>query len=274
MRIRSTIAAVAAATLAAAALPALASAEEPLQLQAAAEPEESQDADIDRGFLLSTAETQPKGSITTTNYEFFVLGTTYAVTDGLQVGAVAAIPLPGEDGGADGNPFGKFALLSAKLRVLKTERFRTAVQGSIINYSDEYFDDALMYSLGLIGSYCLDERCESLLTGNASAFLGGTDPSNGLEEQNLLVGGSIIVAVTDGFKLLAEVVTNANHDAGGWDLSDAALVTYGFRTTSRHVSADIGLMKPITTEDGVVEGAGDDQWILGVPFVSFTYRIM
>ena len=59
----------------------------------AAAPAATADPNLDRGFLLPTAMTQPKGTLTYNNYELLLHGVTYGITDNLQVSATVLSPI-------------------------------------------------------------------------------------------------------------------------------------------------------------------------------------
>ena len=51
------------------------------------------DPNIDRGFLLPTAMTQPAGTLTYNNYELLLHGITYGLTDRVQLSATVLSPI-------------------------------------------------------------------------------------------------------------------------------------------------------------------------------------
>ncbi len=253
------------------ALVPLAAVAEEVDLRAAAHAGHAQEANIDRAVLLPTAETQPQGSFTASDYEFFMFGLTYGVTDDLQVGALVPLPIFGE-----ATPVANVATLSAKVRVLGEGRFHLAAQGTAGAYSsDSLFreDQTPIYSLGGIGSLCLDARCESLLSANAAWMATGTGPPT-LEGSQLLLGASWVQALHPNIKLLVEAIGFLNNERTGAELSRGMLVNYGFRTNLRQVAFDVGFLKPIDLDDPMNEEGPRQPFPLGAPFVAFTYRML
>ncbi len=82
----------------------------------------SSDPNIDRGFLLPTAMTQPAGSVTYNNYELLLHGVSYGITDRVQASVTVLSPIVRD------MPFVGFA--SVKGRIVSTDRFHLALQGS------------------------------------------------------------------------------------------------------------------------------------------------
>jgi hypothetical protein len=241
-------------------LPLVASADE-LELQASAQEEPPADANIDRGFLLSTAATQPAGSLTVSNYEFFMVGATYSVTDDTQISALVAAPV---------GPFANFAGLSAKARILDRKAIQLAVQVGGGYHMDDQGGDAV-FTAGGIGSYCLDADCQSLLTGNATWLTGTSGAASELSMGTVLLGASWIQALGPHFKLMFELIGNVNKDADA-TLSHTVLVNYGFRASSKAIAADIGFLRPLDL-DAVDLGIDRGVLPVGIPFANFTYRI-
>src|SRR5262249_58632803 len=83
----------------------------------------STDPNIDRGFLLPTAMTQPAGSVTYNNYELLLHGVTYGITDRVQASVTVLSPIVRD------MPFVGFA--AVKGRIVSTDRFHLALQGSL-----------------------------------------------------------------------------------------------------------------------------------------------
>lgn len=220
---------------------------------------EPQDANIDRTFLLPTAETQPKGSLTFSDYELLLLGLTYAVTDNFQFTGTTLVPLH-ED-----MPF--VGQISAKLQLLDEGRLKVAALAGLwfVNDENDYEGDSendlVVGSLGGAASYCLDETCAGLLS--ASATL---SHSNQDDEEILLYGASLVHPLTRRIKLLLELDTaTAFHDGESDDL-DGYLFGYGLRFFQGDIAGDVGFLKPVGQDfDG-------DELPLGIPFVNFSYR--
>ena len=205
------------------------------------------DPNLDRGFVLPTGMTQPAGSLTYSNYELLLHGITYGITDRVQA-SLTILPPYLKD-----MPF--VGMLSLKARVVSTPRFHLAgqISGTLASGSS---DSAAVVSLGLLPSICLDDGCESLLSASATLVTGSGASA-------LVYGGSLIGRVSEHAKLLAEVVSAA----GGSDFKQApiALLNYGVRFHSSKFAGDIGLVRPFGSDTG-------SEFVLGFPFVSFSYR--
>jgi hypothetical protein len=220
------------------------------------------DPNIDRGFLLPTAMTQPAGSVTYNNYELLLHGVTYGVTDRVQASVTVLSPIVRD------MPFVGFA--AVKGRIVSTDRFHLALQGSLgWGHAFDAGTDANIYlaGAGAFASYCLREDCSSLVSASATYQL--VMPGNGNGTAGAVVyGGSIVHRVGRHVKLLGEVTSAAGSASGMGDLDnvDGALVGYGVRFHTDAIAADVGFVKPIAASES------NDDFLLGLPFVSVSYR--
>jgi hypothetical protein len=221
------------------------------------------DPNIDRGFLLPTAMTQPAGSVTYNNYELLLHGVTYGITDRVQASVTVLSPIVRD------MPFVGFA--AVKGRVVATPRFNLALQGSLglghafnIDSGDPNLYTA---SAGAFASYCLREDCSSLASASATYTLGMATSAD-QPAYMVIYGGSIVHRVTPHVKLLGEVTSAAGGVglAGDSENIDGVLVGYGVRFHTDNIAADVGFMKPFTG------GADDGGILLGLPFASVSYR--
>ena len=219
------------------------------------------DPNLDRGFVLPTAMTQPAGTITYNNYELLLHGLTYGITDKLQVSATVLSPITKD------MPF--FGMASLKGRVLSTSRFNLALQGSVgtgVALGDQE-GSALILGSGALASFCLREDCSSLLSTSATytfANASGADEGGHL----ILYGASIVHRVGNHVKLLGEVVSGStrtsNEDA---DNFPGFAANYGVRFFTGNIAGDIGFIRPIGNDD-----TDTDDFLLGLPFVNVSYR--
>jgi hypothetical protein len=223
----------------------------------------SDDPNIDRGFLLPTAMTQPAGSVTYNNYELLLHGVSYGITDNVQASVTVLSPITKD------LPFLGFA--AVKARIVSADRFHLALQGSL--GWEHSFDssatsrDAYTAGVGAFASYCLREDCSSLLS--ASATYQAVFPGSFSDRADMVIyGGSIVHGVGRHFKLLAEVASAAGRAASTGDVQnvDGVLVGYGVRFHTDALAADLGFMKPISGS------ATDGDFIMGIPFASVSYR--
>jgi hypothetical protein len=211
------------------------------------------DPNIDRGFVLPTAMTQPAGSVTYNNYELLLHGITYGLTDRLQLSATVLAPILKE------MPFVGYA--SLKGQIYRGERLHLALQGSVGGgYNRDGGDGAFMAGLGGLGSLCVRQDCSSLLSASVTYQLISDrfNSSNG----GLIYGVSLVHRVGAHVKLLAEVASASAFSSG--DLK-GALINYGVRFYGNNIAGDIGFIKPIRDDGG-------DPFLVGLPFASISYR--
>ncbi|HXU04131.1 MAG TPA: hypothetical protein VN903_24390 [Polyangia bacterium] len=223
----------------------------------------SADPNIDRGFLLPTAMTQPAGSITYNNYELLLHGVTYGITDRVQGSVTVLSPIVRD------MPLVGFA--AVKGQIVATDRFHLALQGSFgVGHAFNVADgDASVYSVGAgaFASICLRQDCSSLLFVSAiyqlGMFIVGADSA-----YFVLYSGSIVHRVGRHVKLLGEVASGAGGTGvtGNNENLDGLLVGYGVRFHTDSIAADVGFVKPIAT------GGGGDDFLVGLPFASVSYR--
>jgi hypothetical protein len=223
----------------------------------------SDDPNIDRGFLLPTAMTQPAGSVTYNNYELLLHGVTYGITDRVQASVTVLSPI------VQDMPFLGFA--AVKARIVSVDRFHLALQGSLgwghSFQSSDTTRDIYTGGVGAFASYCLREDCSSLVS--ASATYQAAFPGSFSNRTDMVIyGGSIVHGVGRHFKLLGEVASAAGRGGSTGDIQnvDGVLVGYGVRFHTDAIAADVGFMKPVSG------GATDGDFIMGLPFVSVSYR--
>ena len=216
-----------------ASLTTAARADEPVVIGAPAVAAVAGDPNIDRGFVLPTAMTQPAGSVTYNNYELLLHGVSYGLTDRLQLSATVLAPI------IKGMPF--VGVASLKGQLYRGERLHLALQGSVGGgYNDDGGDGAFIGGLGGLASVCVRQDCSSLLSASATYQLVGTgrDSDNG----GLIYGASLVHRVGTHVKLLAELASASLFTSG--DLK-GGLFSYGVRFYGNSIASDIGFMKPI-----------------------------
>ncbi len=218
------------------------------------------DPNIDRGLLQPTAMTQPRGSFTYNNYELLLHGLTYGVTDNLQVSLTVLSPITKDI------PF--VGIAAVKWRFQAADRLHLALQGSLLYATDLSSGNSgsvFSFGAGAYASICLRDDCSSLLTATLNYQLGWSDQGTG-DAHIFLYGGSVIHRVSEHVKLLVEV-TSAAAQAGSSSTENIPgfLLTYGVRFFTGSLAGDIAFVKP-------VGDTGDDGLLLGIPFVSISYR--
>jgi hypothetical protein len=218
------------------------------------------DPNIDRGFIQPTAMTQPAGTLTYNNYELFLHGFTYGLTDNVQTSVTVLSPI------ATSMPF--LGIAAVKWRMLSTGRVHVAAQASL-GYAHELDSGSsgAGYSLGAgaFASLCLQDDCASLLSANATyQLLLGSASSDALHL--IVYGGSVVHRVGAHVKLLGEVTSAAGRTSySSLDNASGVLVSYGVRFHSDSIAGDVGFIKPIVSDD-------DGGLVMGLPFVSVSYR--
>ena len=220
------------------------------------------DPNIDRGFLLPTAMTQPAGSLTYNNYELLLHGITYGLTDRVQLSATVLSPITKD------MPF--FGTASVKGRLYTGERLHLALQGSA-TYGHLFDDEDAnmgMLGAGALASVCLRSDCSSLLSGSATYQLGFAfgDQADGRAHM-LVYGASLVHRVGRHVKLLGELTSAAvRTQSDDFDNAPGLLASYGVRFHGNSIAGDVGFMKPLITDDS------DDDFLLGLPFINLSYR--
>ena len=226
----------------------------------------SNDPNLDRGFLLSTAMTQPAGTITYNNYELLLHGITYGLTDRVQLSAMVLAPI------TEDMPF--FGSVSAKGRLLDADRLHLALQGSVgygrLFGADD--DEALLSAgTGVLASLCLRDDCASLLSASATyQLMFSTDQGDATRLHLVIYGVSLVQRLGGNVKLLAELTSASAHVSGdtqGFDNAPGLLVSYGLRFHGRSMAGDVGFMKPVSTDEDTDVGL-----VMGLPFVNLSYR--
>ena len=205
---------------------------------------------------MPTALTAPAGTWSFTDYELLAVGVGYSPTDQLALSAVTLLPLTKD--------FPLVLFATAKYQLARAGRVRIAVQGALLHVRDSSGDSSDSFTAGNLGAaatYCIDLECHSHVTG----YLGAAFAYDNQSSVPFFGGVSLAYRVAGHVKLLVEA--DSGFVAG--ELSAAAdgfLLSYGVRFTSKNIGVDLALVKPI------YDGSGDDELLLGVPFISFTYR--
>ncbi len=220
------------------------------------------DANADRVVLGSTAETHPAGTFFFSDYDVLLLQIGYAISDSVQI-SVATVPPIIKD-----QPYlGDFGL---KINLARTAWFRAAITGAfdVVTESGGGINGGPFFAgrIGLIGQACFDAHCRSSVSINA-----GLVAASGVDRDLPLYASlGFIANVSPLVSLLAEpaigglVSTSVASSDGG-----AVLVfDYGVRIAGPRFGVDLTLIEPVA----VTPGSFDNPFVLGYPFVAFTYR--
>lgn len=228
-----------------------------------------EDANIDRAWLTPTAFTQPVGSWSFNDYELFMVGLTYGVTDDVHLTASTLLPI------VEDMPF--VGLFGGKAKLVTSGRLHVAAAGTLMVVSAEVSttgttgdssdrETTWLALVGGVASYCLDEGCHSLLSG---VLMTGFAEESDNSQLPLTLSGSALYKVSRRIKLLVEVSGAATFGEVN-ELARGALVGYGLRFCSGELAGDVGFLKPFDSESD----EGDDVLPLGMPWITFTYRAL
>ncbi|MBA3460751.1 MAG: hypothetical protein H0T46_12360 [Deltaproteobacteria bacterium] len=213
-----------------------------------------EDANAGRSWLAPTALTEPAGTWSFSDFELFLVSLHYSPTDQLSLSATTMLPI------VEDQPF--WLLASGKYQIIKSGNVRVALQGAVTHVAADG-NGATAAILGGALTYCIDIDCHSTVTGYAAAGFAH-------EEQSavpVVLSGALAYRINKHVKLLLEADTG--YVAGEIDtFANGFLAWYGVRFTSKIIGVDLGFVKPICTGDEDC----DIGLVMGIPFVSFTYR--
>jgi hypothetical protein len=233
-----------------------------------ADPAALADPNVDRGFMLPTALTQPKNTLTISDYEILLLGLTYGITDRLQLGAATFL--------AAGGPFfpDRMVLANLKWQFFRSGNLRlAALLGATYSRSDadhgslpggggpHQTTSRLRPHTGLTGSYCVDSDCHSVLSANLIPAANPASSARGRGRSLEVVysaGGTL--RLSEHWKLLLEYsqsVTVSNLPA---EITNPSLGV-GARVFGRHLALDGGVM--------MLFGGS----VLPLPFIAISARL-
>lgn len=215
-------------------------------------------ANSDRVVLLGTGETHPAGTFFFTDYEISLLQFGYALTDHLQV-SVTGIPPFFRD-----QPY--FFDFGIKANVLRTPSLRAAIYGA---FTVANFDIGISTRTSLGGrvggafQVCITQgTCGSSVTLNAGTFVSSVSA----DFLPIYLGLGGIFRVSDVVSLLAEPSFLAAIGDGSFALANGFLMNYGIRLGGRNWGVDLTLIRPFSGD------LSDSALVLGIPWVTFTYR--
>jgi hypothetical protein len=220
-----------------------------------------EDANSGRAWLAPTALTAPKGSVSFTDSELILVGLTYGVTDRFQIGVGTMVPM------FKGQPF--IGTLTAKGQVITSGRVRIAAHGTITHISDGDGEAGTGATVGGAATYCLDAECHSLINGFVGTAFAITENSG--NQYPILLSGSIVGRLNKHVKLVGEIDTGF---VPGEDFEDVYLGWYGVRFTSGSIAGDVGFVRPFGPDFDDDNGDDEGEFLLGLPWINFTYRAL
>ena len=225
------------------------------------------DANAGRSWLSPTALTEPAGTWSFSDFELLMISLGYSVSDQLSLSATTLMPITSD--------FPFWLLVNGKYQIVKSGHLRVVAQGAIsyVSVKDSSIDSMgnststrASVSGAVVGgaaTYCIDDECHSTLTGYVGAGFAHEKQS----AVPVLFSGALAFAVNQHVKILLE--GDSGYIAGGGidQAANGFLAWYGVRFTSKIIGVDLGFTRPIC--DGC-----DSPLVMGVPFVSFTYRAL
>jgi hypothetical protein len=119
---------------------------------------------------------------------------------------------------------------------------------------------------GAVGQFCFDDRCRASLSINAG-LAAANDTDHTLPAYGSL---GLIVNVSPLVSLLAEPAIGGGISTNGSSENSGALLVfdYGVRIAGPRFGVDLTFIEPVA----ITSGDLDNPFILGYPFVAFTYR--
>ncbi len=211
------------------------------------------DANADRVILMSTAETHPAGTFFFTDYELVLLQFGYAITDQFQIALTGLPPL------VEDQPY--FFDLTAKLNLTRGPVFRAAAMGAFELVFDDDGDALYGFRAGGVGQFCFVATCQSSVSINLFTFF-----NDDIDDYFPVIASAGLSAhLSDLFSILVEPIyafVIGDRTVG----LDGFILNYGIRLSGDVWGLDITLIRPIG------EDFNDSELILGVPWLSFTYR--
>jgi hypothetical protein len=222
------------------------------------------DANADRVILGSTAETHPKGTFFISDYEILLLQVGYAITDQLQVSVTGIPPI------IQNQPY--YFDFGAKLNLVRGDSFRAALTGGfeVVTTGGGSGSGGPYYGgrIGAIGQICFNANgtCRSSLSLNLGTIL-----TSGVNEVLPVYGSAgFIVNVSRLVSLLAEPALLGALGTGAANIGSGAFfaLDYGVRISGGNFGVDLTFLEPVAA----TTGGFSNPFILGYPFVVFTYR--
>lgn len=221
------------------------------------------DASVDRGFLMTHAETIGEDRWTINSYELFLLGLTYGVSDRFQLSFTTSLPVVAD-----------FPLLLSLAGKWAFYRDRNTVMAArvLIAWATQLSggDESVGVFMGsfFVDNY-LDDAGRFALHGGITiggAFGTGFDSGGITVADGALLGLElgVTLGVAEIVKLYIEAEIPAATSHGEFEFAPVVLLNYGVRFHSGTIAGDIGFIRPV--------GDTDSDFILGFPFVAFSAR--
>lgn len=211
------------------------------------------DANADHVVLFSTAETHPKGTFYFSDYELILLQAGYAITDSVQLSFTGVPPL------VKNQPY--FFDLAVKGNLLRTDAVRLALigAGTVVVAPKADPNSLLGARVNGVSQFCFESLCRSSFSLNVGTFI--NSESNKIIP--ITLGGGLVVHASELVKLLFEPAYALAVGDGVENQPEGFLLNYGIRLSGERFGFDLAFIRPF---------GGESPFILGVPWVAFTYR--
>ena len=203
----------------------------------------AEDPQADRGVILPTAYTHPKGTFFVSNYDVVISQIGYAFTDDTQISLTAVPPL--------GDERVAFVDLTLKTTLYRGGLVRVAALGSTSGLVANSLGVVAIGRVGGVVQLCLEARCLSSLSITSDVTLAGT--------MLMVNGANGIFHLSRSVSLLAELDTLLPLGTEAAEFN-GAMAGGGLRFTWPHVGLDLTLMRLL----------GGSHTTL--PILAFTYR--
>jgi hypothetical protein len=224
------------------------------------------DASIDRGFIISHAETLNEGELTLNSYELFLAGMSYGITDDVELTLTTLLPILQE------MPIvlapqlkwvflrGDQQVMSAKLNVM----FATTTSG------DDFSGGTV--SGGISHDFYFDKEGRyAMFSGLDIGGVFGNVDSDWQMAKGLIMAANLgfSAQVADFMKIMVEGVVPAAYGTENkqFEVSDIVNLTYGMRFFGEDLAVDLGFIRPLGGE------MADSGLLMGLPYVAFTARL-
>lgn len=204
-----------------------------------------------RAWFAPTALTPPAGSISVSSTEILILSGSWSPANTIQISVNSFLPVLFDDAAFAGTA-------SVKMQLLRSPRLR--VSGYALGlFADGVDNDSNLFggALGGVASFCLDERCDSLL----SAFAAASFARGGDNDLPVFLTASWIQRIHPRIKLVFEALgTYLGGEIDG--VGSGALVTGGARFVNSFLAIELAVA-------GAIDDGGDSA---PLPWFSLTFR--
>jgi hypothetical protein len=222
------------------------------------------DASIDRGFIMSHAETLNEGELTLNSYELFLAGMSYGITDDLEVTLTTLLPIVREMPIVL-SPQMKWVFLRGDQQVMSAK-----LNVTFATLTGEDSSSGGTISGGVSHDFYFDKE-------GRYAMFSGLDIGGvfGNVDEGWQMGKGFVMAANLGFsaqvadfmKVMVEGVVPALYADKQFEISDIVNLTYGVRFFGEDLAVDLGFIRPLGEE------MADSGILMGLPYVAFTARL-